>query len=418
MTPPQVDGLFSSTRMAHLTIHAPTRSVEATIALPTSKSVANRALLCAALAGDLSVVRDRPDADDTRILHDLLSAREPILRCGLGGTTLRFALAWAAVQEGREHFVTAGKELLARPHQPLVMALCTLGARIETTMSGFMVHGLRLKGGEVEFDRPLSSQYISALMLVAPTMEKSLSIHWKGGLLSRPYVDMTAQVLRHFGAEVTMGQDGLTVGPGDLKPRPIAIPPDRSAAAFWYQIVALACKAHVVLPGMVGDGWQGDARMTGIMAPLVETIATADGIELVPTRKQDTPPGTIDLRDAPDLFPALACTFAGRGIPVTFTGLDNLHLKESDRVQVMADQLQAWGASVAADGSTFHVKGGRVAPVKEVVLDPHGDHRMAMALAPLALMSGVVRIDHPEVVAKSYPAYWRHLEAAGFRIER
>ncbi|MCB0782224.1 MAG: hypothetical protein KDC03_22280, partial [Flavobacteriales bacterium] len=196
------------------------------IALPRSKSVANRALVCAALAGDLSQVRDLSDAADTVLLRDLLKERHQAMHCGLGGTTLRFALAWAAVQEGEERLVTGESALLARPHHGLVHALCQLGAVIDTTASGFMVKGRRLRGGQLVLDSPPSSQFLSALMLVAPGFEQGLELRWTGRRLSRPYVHMTAAVMRHFGASVDLAEDVIRVCPDAYRASAFTVPPD------------------------------------------------------------------------------------------------------------------------------------------------------------------------------------------------
>ena len=400
-----------------VTLHPPSGPVRARIALPGSKSVANRALVCAALAGETSVVKGLPEATDTRILHQLLQERPARMHCGLGGTTLRFALAWAAVQEGEERLVTGEAALLARPHHGLVQALCELGAAIDTTASGFVVKGRRLRGGPLVLDSPPSSQFLSALMLVAPSFEQGLELRWTGRQLSRPYVHMTAAVMQAFGVKVEANEDVIRVLPGTYAPETFTVPPDWSAAAFWFQVAALVPGSELLLEGLRDDGLQGDAQAAVLFAPWTTTEQQGEGL-LVKHRSGGKEQHRSDLRDTPDLFQPLAMTCAGRGEGAVLTGLDNLHLKESDRLAAVQEALERLGAQVQVEGGTFTLEAGQLSTAPEAPFDPQHDHRMAMSLAPLAAVCGALRIADPEVVTKSYPAFWRHLEQAGFRVER
>ncbi|HMQ77641.1 MAG TPA: hypothetical protein PKE21_16420 [Flavobacteriales bacterium] len=405
--------------MPILSVAAPERPVRATVRLPRSKSMANRALVAAALAGDLAAVLEPGDADDTRLLHALLRERPAVMPCGLGGTTLRFALAWAAVQEGEERLVTGDRALLERPHAPLVKALTALGAEVNGLPNGFHVVGRRLRGGVVSFDSPVSSQYLSALMLVAPLMEEGLEIRWQGTQLSRPYVAMTAQVMRHFGATVEVGDAHIRVTPGGYVPKPFDVPLDWSAAAFWFQVVALARDAEVLLEGLADDGLQGDAAAVRLWQELVSTSITPQGPLLRTRRSKDLPDAQADLAATPDLFPPLALTHAGLGTAVTLTGLHNLHLKESNRLAAAEAVLQVLDrqAHRTGPGELRIARSVKLRRPGAHVFDPLGDHRMAMALAPLALVAGPLRIEDPDVVRKSYPGFWDDLRAAGFRVE-
>jgi 3-phosphoshikimate 1-carboxyvinyltransferase len=377
--------------MATLTIRRPAAPIRATIELPRSKSVSNRALIAAALAGDLACIGHLSDADDTRILHRLLRERPRVMHCGLGGTTFRFLLAWAAVQRGGTHVITGDAKLLERPHDALIDALRKLGAMIERTAEGYRVDGVRSDGGTVAFDSPMSSQYLSALMLVAPLMDKGLRIAWRGTQLSRPYVEMTAQVMRHFGAEVEVGAEAITVAPGRYEAKPFDVPCDWSAAAFWYEIVALAEDAQVELVGLRKDALQGDVAVAALLGNQVTTDPTARGLLLrkyLPGVPKGIAP-TIDLQATPDLFQPLAFTLAG-----TLSMMD---------VRVRRGE----GALAIA---------GR-AGIKDVAWAVRGDHRMAMGLAPLALVAGRITLRDPEVVTKSYPGFWEDLRKAGFEVD-
>ncbi|MBK7083298.1 MAG: hypothetical protein IPH53_00910 [Flavobacteriales bacterium] len=272
--------------MSSITIRKPEGPIRARIVLPRSKSMANRALVLASLAGQSDVVIGLPTSDDTRILGVLLRERALAMHCGLGGTTFRFLTAWAAVQPGEDRLITGDKKLLERPHHTLVQALIALGARIDGLASGLLVHGTEMKGGELTIDSPVSSQFISAVLLIAPKMREGLRLRWTGRRLSEPYVRMTIEVLRHFGARVEVS-DLIHVFPGPLHAKPITVPMDWSAAAFWFEIVALAKDARITLEGLRTGTWQGDERAIELWAPWVKAEQTADGLMLSP---QGSPP--------------------------------------------------------------------------------------------------------------------------------
>lgn len=400
-----------------VTIRRPEAPIRARIALPRSKSVANRALIAAQLAGDIGCVREPGDADDTRILHALLRERPRVLDCGLGGTTFRFLLAWAAVQEGAEHVVTGAPRLLERPHADLTEALRSLGAVIDRTAEGYMVRGMRLAGGEVTFRSPISSQYLSALMLVAPQLRDGLRIHWQGAQRSRPYVEMTAAVMRHFGADVSLGERTIDVRPVPYSPRTFTVPLDWSAAAFWYELVGLTGDAEVLLPGLAFDGLQGDAAVVELAGHLVLTDALPEGLCLRSRKVVERGPSTIDLTCTPDLFQPMACLYAGTGQAVAFSGLDTLAHKESDRLRDMAEALAALGVKVDRSADSFWITPTRPGQATPHAFATYGDHRLAMALAPLALVTGRITILDPDVVTKSYPVFWEDMRAAGFGVE-
>ena len=407
--------------MPHITIRRPEGPIRATVHLPRSKSVSNRALIAASLAGDLGCIEYLSEADDTRILYQLLRERPRVMDCGLGGTTFRFLLAWAAVQAGKQHVITGDAKLLERPHEDLIDALRKLGATIERKEDGFHVNGARLVGGTIAFDSPVSSQYLSALMLVAPTMEKGLQLEWRGTQLSRPYVEMTAKTMRHFGAQVEVGETLIEVKHRSYSAVPFEVPGDWSAAAFWYELVALAEDAEVELMGLKRDGWQGDQKVARLMANLVSTTERVDGVQLtslLPDVAKRSGLNT-DLSATPDLFQPLALTMAALGRPATFSGLDNLSGKESDRIAAVLNTLERIGVGAACDGLVFSIPpatNGRLRTSKPPFA-VYGDHRMAMALAPLALVSDSISIDDPDVVTKSYPDFWEDLQQAGFSVE-
>lgn len=390
----------------------------ARITLPPSKSVANRALLLAALAGDLALVEGSGEAADTLAMLHALRDKPATIHCGAGGTTFRFLLAWACVQAGEDHLITGVPRLLERPHEPLVEALRTLGADITRTAEGYRVRGRRMPGGAVTVDASISSQFISALLLVAPCFETGLQLTRTGRSQSVPYVTMTLNMLEHFGVRSTVEAEMIHVRSAVLGRSSFTVPLDWSAAAFWHQSVALGgVGAQADLIGLHKNGWQGDERATRLWSGLVDGHASTAGYHLLNNRAIDTSESrNFDLQATPDLFQALAFTHAGLGIPSTCTGLHNLPLKETDRLQAVADALRVLGCTSSHANGRF-VQTGAITNLTPPPFDPQEDHRMAMALAPLALVCEAITILHPEVVAKSYPNYWDDLRIAGLQVD-
>lgn len=410
--------------MSSIVITKPTGPIKATIHLPRSKSVSNRALIMASLFGQLDAVKELSDGDDTRVLYELLRDKPHVMHCGAGGTTFRFLLAWAAVQEGETHLLTGIPRLLERPHDDLVEALRTLGADIEQVPEGFLVRGKRMPGGEVHFDSPISSQYLSALLLVAPRMVKGIHLRWTGTRLSEPFVHMTLRMLAHFGVFPVMELDGVRVPPGDYQAADYTVPPDWSAAAFWYSIVALSPGAEVLLAGLDEDTLQGDREARQLWSAWVDSSFTPQGLRLVnngesaPWSTQQVHGEHMDLKHVPDLFQPLAFTLAAKGDAATLSGLDNLRVKETDRLEAVHQALATLGRSSQVQQGNFSLQAASN-PLKQAMLpfEPSIDHRMAMSYAPMALLLGTVHILDPKVVDKSYPSFWEHLHAAGFGIQ-
>ena len=408
--------------MSTLVITPPTGPIRATVSLPRSKSISNRALVMASLSGDPDMVTGLSDGDDTRVLLRLLRDRPRVMHCGAGGTTFRFLLAWASVQEGEEHIITGTPRLLERPHDGLVDALRALGAAIDQVPEGFRVRGRRMPGGEVRFDSPISSQYISALLMVAPCMEQGLRLRWTGTRLSEPFVHMTLRMLVHFGVSPVTESDGLYVPPGGHVPAPLTVPPDWSAAAFWYELVAVSPGAEVLLEGLGDDGLQGDREASRLWSPWVGTTFMDEGAGLGSPVTMDprarVPGRYLDLKHVPDLFQPLAFTFAALGQGVEFVGVQNLAVKETDRLQAVHRALAMLGRTSTIVQGTFALSAAQ-GPLSRsnVPFDPSLDHRMAMSLAPLSVVLGSIAIRDPGVVDKSYPAFWDHLAQAGFTLD-
>ncbi len=433
--------------MPSITVRKPADRINILVALPRSKSVAARAAIIASMAVPLGPrkmdedepfeLKDFPTGDDSATLKRLLDERPHVMHCGMGGTTFRFLLAWAAIRDGEEHILTGDARLLERPHQALVDALRQLGADIEQVPEGYRVRGRKLAGGEVTMDTPASSQFISALMMIGPMMENGILIHWHGPRLSEPYIMMTMIIMKQFNADSSMGFQphrhvAAENGGYSFPEEPFSIPTDWSAASFIYQIIATAPGARATLNHLDQDSFQGDEAIRYLLKDEVETADWVDdGIgpdtlytTLVHRTMRPVREGqyTFDLMYTPDIFPMLAITQAMLGRSARFTGLDSLPLKESDRIAGISDALDQLGIPCTSGPGWFELASTTelIAALadRSFTFNPRGDHRMAMALAPLSLVCEQVTIEDPGVVTKSYPGFWEDIGKAGFRLER
>jgi 3-phosphoshikimate 1-carboxyvinyltransferase len=412
--------------------HAP-RGVWGRVRVPPSKSLTQRVLVAAALAGQGSTVRSPLDAEDPRLLFAALrhagfrlvweagsivaSGRDRVesgtFFLGNNGTGARFLLAQLATLPGR-WVLDGGERLRERPIAPLVAALTRLGARIEPVRGPaptlpLTISGLALAGGEVALDASSSSQFVSALLLLGAVLQDGLVVRLAAPPPSRPYLDLTAEVLEAFGARVAEGASGTTfsVRGGGLAPAEITVEGDWSAAAFPLAAAAVA-GGKVEVAGLRRASRQGDAAVLGILERAgCRGVSLPDGVALAGPA---TGTVTADLRDTPDLFPALAVVVATAG--GRLEGLEGLATKESDRLTVMTKHLGALGFSVDRGEGWFASPGGvprRASP--HAPLDPAADHRIAMALAVAGCVVGGVRVLEPACVAKSWPEFWGVWEA-------
>lgn len=399
--------------------------IDTTINLPASKSISNRALILHAL-GKGSVVPDNlSDCDDTKVIINALKTMPPVIDIKAAGTAMRFMTAYLSVTPG-EHVITGTNRMKHRPIRVLVDALRKLGAQIEyTEEEGFpplRITGDTLDGGMLEIPGDVSSQYISALLMIGPAMKNGLKLRLTGNIVSRPYIDLTLHVMHEFGISVEWTDvDMISVSHQEIGDRRYTIENDWSASSYWYEILAMTNddEARVTLPGLKDASRQGDSAVRYLFSMLGVKTAFRTSNEVVLTRHMCSLPRLdYDFINQPDLAQTLVVTCATLGIPFHFTGLGNLRIKETDRIEAMKTEMRKLGYVLDDSVETeLSWNGERCEAEEKPVIDTYEDHRMAMAFAPTAILLGEIRINNPEVVTKSYPGYWDDLRKAGFTIE-
>jgi 3-phosphoshikimate 1-carboxyvinyltransferase len=397
--------------------------ISASIQLPASKSISNRILMLNALSNSPYEIKNLSQSDDTQAMRNvLLHGNGCNFDIGAAGTAMRFLTAFLSKTAGGEWTLTGTERMRNRPIKLLVDALNTLGARIEyIEKEGFpplRIIGSTLQGGEVRLSGGISSQYISALLMVAPLMEKGLILHLEGEIVSAPYINLTIQLMKQFGAEAGWEGQTLRVTPGEYSPVPFTVESDWSAASYWYAMAALSQQAEINLKGLHKDSLQGDAAGAALFARLgVETMFGGESVALRPGGEKCNRM-MYDFVNEPDLAQTFITTCIGLDVPFRFTGLQSLKIKETDRIEALKTELRKLGYLLAdRRGSILEWNGERCDPDPQPVIQTYEDHRMAMAFAPLALVRPQgLEIERPQVVTKSYPAFWNDLQTAGFEL--
>ena len=393
-----------------------------TISLPTSKSISNRALMIAALCGGEPQVLHPALCDDTTVMVDALARQEGDINVGAAGTAMRFLTAYFATREGVTVTLDGVERMRHRPIGPLVDALRLLGAHIEYLgQEGFpplQITGTAMHGGDITMAGDVSSQFISAVMMILPAIGGG-SIQLTGNIVSVPYIHMTAAVMRSMGAQVDFTGSTIAVGNG-YQGNDIVVEADWSAAAPWYALAALLPQSGITLQGLTADSIQGDARLVDLGSRLgIASRFDAHGVSLDTSRFIDCCCSNFaDMAATPDLVPSWAVLMCLLERSFRMTGVRTLRLKESDRIEALRQELLKLGYVLKIEGEdAISWYGERVAVTTQPpVIDTHGDHRMAMAFAPAAVRFPGLIISDADVVSKSYPAYWRHLTLCGYTI--
>lgn len=411
--------------MTQIKVTPPT-TLRSAIKLPSSKSISNRVLVINALSGSAEVPQNLSDCDDTRVMVKALEEDTPIVDILAAGTAMRFLTAYYAATPGSRKTLTGTERMQQRPIRILVDALRSLGAQVDYVKNeGYpplSVKGLALEAGEVSLQGDVSSQYISALLMIAPMMKQGLHLKLEGAVVSRPYINLTLQLMADFGAKARWeGEHDIVVDPHPYVPHAFTVESDWSAASYWYEMLALTPdkEAVVTLPGLYAHSYQGDSAVAGLFSQLGVSTEYDEANNCVTLRKQGNVVNRMeyDFVNQPDLAQTLVVTCAMLGVPFRFTGLQSLKIKETDRMAALIHELKKLGILLYEEqDSILGWEGERCEPEAEAAIDTYEDHRMAMAFAPACLTLGELRINHPQVVSKSYPHYWEDLTRAGFVI--
>lgn len=411
--------------------------------LVSSKSESNRVLLIKALCKQAFKIDNLSEADDTNLLQSLLKSKNSILNCENSGTVLRFLTAYFAIQKGRTVVLTGSARMKERPISKLVDMLRKLGAQInyleKNNYVPIEIHGTNLKGGYIEADASISSQFISALLLIAPMLPESLTLELQGTITSKPYIQMTLGIMQHFGINSRWEGNMIKINPQAYVPADFIVENDWSAASYWYEMAALAEKVDINLYGLKKGSLQGDAIIATIFTDFgVQTTFMKNKVRLTKSSElthnyintaypNEIPHFTYDFINHPDLTQTLAVTASALKMAGTFSRVKNLKIKESDRIQTLKSELKKFGIKLKEVDLSSEIDEHDDISVEttpsdlnfsdeNITIDTHNDHRIAMAFAPLALKTGYINIENPNVVKKSYPHFWKDLKSVGFEV--
>ncbi len=396
---------------------------ECNIELPASKSISNRVLIINALSGASVPILNPAKCDDTDAMIVALESDGSDFNIGHAGTAMRFLTAYLAQRSG-EWRITGSSRMEERPIGVLVNALRELGATIEyEKKEGFpplKIKGYNLNGGTITVPASVSSQYISALMMIAPNMQYGLKLTLDGYIASRPYIDMTASIMRTFGAQVEwQSSNVISIKPTGYNPVKFRVEADWSAASYIFQIASLCPGMKIVIPDLQANSLQGDSGQVELWRELgVKCNFTDLGVEICGYDLEkvvlDNQLLQYNFALMPDLVQTFVVTCCLKGVKFSFTGIETLRIKETDRIAALQNELLKLGYVVKSEGDSLLYWDGEVVPSpKKVTIATYNDHRMAMAFAPAAIVRNGVVIADSEVVSKSFPTYWQVVEQLG-----
>jgi len=400
------------------------KEIKGAINLPASKSISNRALILNALSYSPYPIRNLSDSDDTKVLTAALFSNSNKFDIGHAGTAMRFLTAFLAKIVG-EWEITGSERMQQRPISILVDALNQLGAQIEYLGNEgcppLKILGSHLKGQTIELDGSVSSQYISALLLIAPTIENGLTLKLKGNVTSRSYIKLTLELMAKFGIQYRWDDNEIFVPEQKYFALDFTCEADWSGASYWYQIMALVDNGELLLENLLLDSLQGDANIAAWFEQFgVTSTQKEEGVLLEKHKNRQPEKLVLDFIENPDVAQTMACLCVAKNIPFHFSGLKTLKIKETDRITALQNELAKFGASIAEPEFGELAWDGKLDQEQQEensIINTYHDHRMALAFAPMALAGFSMRIDDPMVVTKSYPGFWEDLKQVGFSIE-
>ncbi|PVX49923.1 3-phosphoshikimate 1-carboxyvinyltransferase [Balneicella halophila] len=389
------------------------KNVAGSVKLPASKSISNRVLLIRALSYSFLPIHNLSEAEDTLLLDKALNSNTNRFYTGDGGTTFRFITAFLSKIVG-EWYIDCSERMKERPVKVLVDALNELGAQITyTEKEGYPplhILGSNLNKSKLSIDGSISSQYITALLLIAPSLVNGLELKIKGNIASRPYMEMTLKLMEEFGVKTSFVDNKISIAPQDYQFKPFTVEADWSGASYFYELLSLSEKGELFLVGLTRNSLQGDAQQVELWKQLgIQTSYEETGVRLTKV------PRTIeklhfDFSDMPDLVQTFAVVCCFKNIPFQFTGVETLKIKETNRIKALIQELKKFGYLLTEqkEGTLSWYGKRKGIDEKMVSIKTYGDHRMAMAFAPVAIIHSI-EIKNPEVVKKSFPDFWQEL---------
>lgn len=397
--------------------------INGSINLPSSKSISNRALIINALNYSPYPLQNLSDSDDTVVLSAALNSNSNKFDIGHAGTAMRFLTAFLSKIVG-EWEVTGSERMQQRPISILVDALNSLGAQIKYLKNeGFpplKILGSHLTGKTIELDGSVSSQYISALLLIAPTIENGLTLELKGEITSRSYINLTLELMAKFGIQYNWEENQITVPEQNYIARDFTVEADWSGASYWYEILSLCKTGEILLENLQLESLQGDSNIAGWFEQFgVYSTQKLNGVLL--SKKENLIPEKLDIDfiENPDVAQTMACLCVAKRIPFKFSGLKTLKIKETDRISALQNELAKFGATLTEPENGELAWDGKIDSeycIDNPTIETYHDHRMALAFAPMALAGCQLQINDPMVITKSYPGFWDDLKKVGFII--
>lgn len=404
--------------LMNITLHKSTVQKESFIDITGSKSESNRLLLLQALYPDIKL-NNVSNSDDSNLMIKALSSKDELIDIHHAGTAMRFLTAYFATIKGRKTILTGSKRMKERPIKILVNALQTLGADVKYLENeGFppiAINGKKLINHKVSLKANVSSQYISALLLIASKLEKGIELTLVGDITSVPYIKMTLSLLGEIGVNTSFNNNVITVYPSKVKPKPLTVESDWSSASYYFSIVAVSkVGTKIELSSYKKNSLQGDSCLVEIYKHFGVAVSFNKDFITLTKLACILKPLNLDLKDAPDIAQTIAVTCFILGVSCNLTGLHTLKIKETDRLVALKTEIEKLGGVVDITDKSLHLK--EATTIKSMVsIATYNDHRMAMAFAPIALKQDVI-IEDPTVVSKSYPTFWNNLKTIGFKI--
>lgn len=413
---------------SNIKISHPTRVVKGTINLTGSKSISNRALIIQALCKEEFEIENLSNSVDTQTLVKLLSSEEKVINAGHAGTTYRFMTAYCAATD-REAILSGSERMHSRPIGELVEALKSIGADIDyINQEGYpplVIKKSAITKSHVALKADISSQFITALLLIAPTLKHGLTIALDSEPVSRPYIEMTLRMMQYFGIEYSWDNLVITIAPQDYIAKDYFVESDWSSASYLYAIATIADEADIIINGLTKQKLQGDSAIVDIMSNFgINSIFSEKSVRITKVSKESIPFYEYDFIEQPDIAQTISVIGASKGISLLMTGLQTLAIKETDRTKALKTELKKFNVSLVKLPMRFSQKKeiqyfmqeGKAISESDIEIETYDDHRMAMAFAPLAINIPLI-IKDKDVVGKSYPLYWSDLTQLGFEIE-